>query len=454
MQETPSSMRVQTPPARSGKGGEATAGEGTPDESGGKRGERAPIAGAAGAASRFFSYLCPWLAAPSARPSAAPVRAAASHANPTYPTHDMLNPLLKDKELFALLRIIQDARRVVICGHRGPDGDAMGSALGWAEYLRGLGKETTVVMPTPCPDFLRWMPGAKDVLFYNEKREAATKAIEAADLICCLDFNALGRLQEMAPVVERSKARRIMIDHHIGPDRDMAEMVVSHPEKSSTSELVFRLIHQLGGFESMTRGGAACIYAGMMTDTGGFTYASNDPEIYLIISLLLTKRIDKDKIYRHVYNNYSENRLRFTGYILYEKLRFLAGRRASLFSITREEMKRFRFIRGDAEGLVNMPLQVKGMRLSISLREDTDKEVIRVSLRSVDDFPCNRMAEEFFNGGGHLNAAGGELPFPLEEAEKTAERAVEAYAGLLWPATDKPPRGPRTDGPACGAPAR
>lgn len=355
--------------------------------------------------------------------------------------HDfMLKPLLTDEELIALLNIINESRRIVVCGHRGPDGDAMGAALGWAEYLAHIGKEVAVVMPTPCPDFLRWMPGANATLFYNEKKEAVTKILNEADLICCLDFNALNRLQEMGPVVENCKARRLMIDHHLHPDRNLAEFIVSHPEKSSTCELVFRLLHQLGGFESMTRGGAACIYTGMMTDTGGFTYASNDPETYLIISLLLTKRIDKDKIYRNVYNNYSEYRLRFTGYVLYEKLRFLAGRRAAMFSITREEMKRFRFIRGDAEGLVNMPLQVRGTRLSISLREDTEREVVRVSLRSVDDFPCNRMAEEFFNGGGHLNAAGGELPFPLEEAEKTAERAVEAYMDKLVPSTDRASR--------------
>ena len=181
----------------------------------------------------------------------------------------------------------------------------------------------------------------------------------------------------------------------------------------------------------MNKQGAAAIYTGMMTDTGGFTYNSNNPEIYLIISLLLTKGIDKDKIYRNVFNNYSEHRLRFTGYILNEKLRFLENNKASIFTITREEMQRFHFIRGDAEGLVNMPLQVKGMRLSISLREDTDKDVIRVSLRSVDDFPCNKMAEQFFNGGGHLNASGGELPFPLEEAVKTAEKAIEAFREQL-----------------------
>ena len=181
----------------------------------------------------------------------------------------------------------------------------------------------------------------------------------------------------------------------------------------------------------MTRTEATCIYTGMMTDTGGFTYNSNNPDVYEIISMLLTKEIDKDKIYRNVFNVYSVDRMRLTGYILYEKLKFYANNRASIFTITREEMKRFNFIRGDAEGLVNMPLQVKGMRLSISLREDTERDVIRVSLRSVDDFPCNKMAEQFFNGGGHLNASGGELPFPLDEAIKTAEKAIEAFANNL-----------------------
>ena len=169
----------------------------------------------------------------------------------------------------------------------------------------------------------------------------------------------------------------------------------------------------------------------MMTDTGGFAYASNDPEIFIIIAHLLTKGIDKDKINRNVNNTWSENRLRFFSYILTERLRFFHEHKAGLFTITREDMKQFHYIRGDAEGLVNEPLKVKGMRLSISLREDTEVDKIRVSVRSVDDFPANKLAEEFFNGGGHFNAAGGELPFPLEEAIRTAERAIEAYADRL-----------------------
>ena len=342
-----------------------------------------------------------------------------------------MKPLLNNTELFSLMRTLQNARKVVVIGHRGPDGDALGSSLGWAEYLKGLGKSVIVVMPNPFPDFLRWIPNSEKVVFYDHKRDYARHLIEGTDLICMLDFNSLHRLQDMGDDVANSKADKLMIDHHLDPDRSCAQMLISHPEMSSTSELIFRLVYQLGGYENMTKQGASALYCGMMTDTGGFTYNSNDPEIYSIISKLLEKGIDKDKIYRNVFNTYSASRLRLQGYILYEKLKFYADTKASIFTLTRDEMQKFHFIRGDAEGLVNMQLQVKGMRLSISLREDTEKDVVRVSLRSVDDFPCNKMAEDFFHGGGHLNASGGELPFPLDDAVKTTERAIDAYKDLL-----------------------
>ena len=339
--------------------------------------------------------------------------------------------LLNEQELQALRTHIAQSSRILICAHRGPDGDAVGSSLGWAEYLRQQGKQVDIVMPTPFPDFLRWMPGSQDIRFYARHEAEADLVIAQADLIFCLDFNGLQRLQEMQAPVAAAQAKRIIIDHHLDPDRSIAAQVVSFPTRCSTSEIVCRLIIELGGWDELPQKAAVCLYTGMMTDTGGFTYNSNDPEIYEVISMLLTKGIDKDKIYRNVFNVYSEDRMRLTGYILYRKLRFYYNRHASIFALTREEMRRFHFIRGDAEGLVNMPLQVKGMRLSISLREDTERDVVRVSLRSVDDFPCNRMAEEFFHGGGHLNASGGELPFPLSEAMLTAERAIKAYADLL-----------------------
>lgn len=343
-----------------------------------------------------------------------------------------LPPLLSPEELDTLKQAIGQAQHIVICAHRGPDGDAVGSSLGWADYLQSCGKDVRIVLPNPFPDFLRWLPKSHLVQFFVRHEAAATPIIQAADLIFCLDFNGLQRLQEMQQAVAQAPATRIMIDHHEDPDRDMASQVISFPAMCSTSEIIFRLIYQLGGYEPMSKQTATCIYTGMMTDTGGFTYNSNKPEIYQIISLLLAKGIDKDKIYRNVFNVYSPDRMRLTGYILYEKLKFYANNRASLFTLTREEMKRFKFVRGDAEGLVNLPLQVKDMKLSVSLREDTERDVVRISLRSVDDFPCNKMAEEFFQGGGHLNASGGELPFPLAEAVKTVEKAIRAYEMLLY----------------------
>lgn len=343
----------------------------------------------------------------------------------------MLTPILSQKELFDVLRIIQESRRIVICGHRGPDGDAVGASLGLAAYLRSLGKMVNIVMPNPFPDFLKWLPGASYVLFYDRRPDRVRQLVEQADLIFCLDFNSASRLEAMGPLIAQARATRVMIDHHLAPDRNFVKVCISQPQRSSTSELVFRVISQLGGMDNLSTDGAVSLYTGMMTDTGGFTYNSSDPEIYMIISQLLTKGFDKDKIYRNVFNNYSQSRLRLMGYLLHEKLQFLAEGKASYFTLTREEMKQFDYIRGDSEGFVNLPLQVKGMRLSISLREDTESDVVRVSLRSVDDFPCNRMAEEFFNGGGHLNASGGHLPFPMSEAVETVKKAVEAYAHLL-----------------------
>lgn len=345
-----------------------------------------------------------------------------------------LSPLLSPADVLKLLNILKGAKNVVILSHCSPDGDALGSSLGWSEYLRHIGKHVTIVMPNPAPDFLKWMPGSLFILYYSEEehRVKARAAIQKADLLCCLDFNQLSRLRDdLCAVVKTSKAARIMIDHHLNPDEDGIAMVVSRPSASSASELVFRVINELGGYDSMTRSGACNIYCGMMTDTGAFTFNSADPEVFLIIAMLLAKGIDKDRIYRNVYHCFSTNRLKFWGYMLYEKLKFYAGGRASLMSYDRDEMKRFKYIRGDAEGLVNQPLQVKGCRLSICLREDTEKDVIRVSLRSVDDVPCNEIAAEFFNGGGHLNASGGELPCSLNEAITIAEQAIEKYRDRL-----------------------
>lgn len=335
--------------------------------------------------------------------------------------------ILNATELEQLRQLIATSDRIVVCCHRSPDGDAVGSMLGLSEYLHECGKVPVMIVPDAYPDFLQWLPGTERIVRYDKHKSFADDILAHADLLFCLDFNTVSRTAEMAESITRSPSAKVMIDHHLNPDMDTV-MCVSHPEACSTCELVFRVIWQLGGFEMMTRKCAVPIYCGMMTDTGGFTYNSTRPEIFFIISQLLTKNINKDKIYRNVYNNYSEWRVRLTGYVLYKKLVVMSDYKASYFILTRDDLKNFHYIKGDAEGLVNMPLQIKGSKLSISLRQDTEKDnLVWVSLRSVDDFPCNKMSERYFNGGGHLNAAGGRLECSIEEAETLVRKAIEEF---------------------------
>lgn len=343
----------------------------------------------------------------------------------------MNTDLLTAEQMARLQSEIDGAKSIVVCCHVCPDGDALGSCLGWADYLRFKGKEPVIIVPDQYPDFLRWLPNSEKIVRYDKRRDEADALIGAADLIFFLDLNDIARTEAMEPALRQAHAKRIMIDHHPDPQMECA-IGISHPELCSTCEIVGRLVVQTGDFDALGRHFAIPVYCGMMTDTGGFTFNSTRPEIYDLISRLLTKHIDKDRIYRNVYNNYSEDRIRLTGYVLYKKLRYIADCHAAFYTLTKQELKRFHFIKGDAEGLVNMPLQIKGLKLSISLREDTERDhLVRVSLRSVDDFPCNQMAEEFFNGGGHLNAAGGRLCCSIDAAVETTIKAIMAYESKL-----------------------
>ena len=334
-------------------------------------------------------------------------------------------------QLAQMDQLISTAQSVLVVCHKSPDGDAIGSSLGMAEYLRQRGKDVTVVVPDQYPDFLHWLPNSEKIVRYDKHPGKCDMLFKIADLIVCLDFNTPSRVEDMEPALVSSPARKILIDHHLKPDVN-ADLVISQPEASSASELVFRVVWQLGGFPELGKAFAIPVYCGMMTDTGGFTFNSTRPEIFFIIGELLTKHIDKDKIYRNVYHNYSYDRIRLMGYVMYEKLVYLPEYHASYYAITREEQKRFNFIKGDAEGLVNIPQQIKGLKLSISLREDTEKpNLVWVSLRSVDDFPCNLVAERFFNGGGHLNASGGRLNCSIDEAVEIARQAIVAFADTL-----------------------
>ena len=338
---------------------------------------------------------------------------------------------MTEGECSLLRSLISSADSIVLCCHQNADGDALGAMLGWGELLRHLGKDPLMVVPDQYPDYLLWLPNTEKIVRYDKRRAYVDTVLKIADLVFCLDFNSAQRTDEMAASLCVSPAKKVLIDHHPDPDVDTT-LCISHPEMSSTCELVFRIVWQLGVFDELGKHFAIPVYCGMMTDTGGFTFNSNNPEIFYIISQLLTKHINKDKIYRNVYHNYSEHRLRMVGHVLCNRLVVDEKRHAAYYTLTREDQKQFHFIKGDAEGLVNMPLQIKGLKLSISLREDTDRDnTVWVSLRSVDDFPCNEVSARFFNGGGHLNASGGRLNCSMSEAVKIVEQALLAFENKL-----------------------
>ncbi len=340
----------------------------------------------------------------------------------------MISKIIAEDLIHKVQKEIDKVDKIVIVVHVGPDGDAMGSALGLWHYLMTIEKEPVVIVPTGFPDFYKWMPGIECVLIYEDSKEVSDKIIENAELIFALDFNVTNRLDRMEDVIINSKAPKILVDHHMHPG-NFAQVVVSYPEIASTSELIFRLICRMGDFAKINLACAECIYTGMMTDTGGFTYNSNKYEIYIIISELIKLGVDKDYIYGKVYNTYSADRLRLMGYALYEKMKVYPEYKAALITLTSEEMKKFNYKNGDSEGLVNMPLSIDGVIFSVFMREETDK--IKISLRSQGTFPANKVSADLFNGGGHLNAAGGESFKSLNDTQKKFEDALEDYKDFL-----------------------
>lgn len=337
----------------------------------------------------------------------------------------MLEWLIPQAQMEALRGVIDENERFVVVAHKNPDGDAVGSSLALMLYLRSLGKVADVVLPNAFPDFLAWLPSASDIVVYDAAPERAAELVAAADAIFCLDFNTLSRLGDLCAVVESSAAPKILIDHHLYPD-DVFALSLSAPAACSTSELVFRVIYRLSSVDGLSLPMAQAIYTGMMTDTGSFAYASNRKDIYLIVAEIIAKGVDKDAIYRKVFYTCSASRLKLMGYVLYSKLKFYPKLNAALITLTHDELMRFNVSKGDTEGFVNLPLQKKGVRFSCFLREELPGK-INVSLRSVDDFPCNTLAAEFFGGGGHKNASGGEVRDTMNVAIEKFNKALEAY---------------------------
>ncbi len=325
----------------------------------------------------------------------------------------MITPIIENNKINELSNALLRCNNIVITCHVAPDGDAIGSSLGWCHFLRKLGRNVTVVVPDMIPRNLHFLPGVRYVLVYTQQPEKAVAAIANADLIFSLDYNALHRVDKLSSYIEQSSAYKVLIDHHLEPE-PFCDLIISHPEISSTCELIFRVIWQLGRYRFMSRTSAECIYTGMMTDTGNFTYNSNHPEIYEIIAQLVRKGIDKDYIYNLACNTHTAHKLQLNSYAICNKMELFTEYGAAMIYLTHEEMSRYNFQKGDCDGLVNVPLSIKDIYFSAFIRED--KEYVKISLRSQGDFAVNTIAAEHFGGGGHLNAAGGEFYGTLDEA--------------------------------------
>lgn len=348
----------------------------------------------------------------------------------------MLTSFFSDAEVKAAQELINQSNNVVILTHMSPDGDAMGSSLAMRHFLEAQGKQVAVIVPNSFPDFLAWLPKADQDIIYETQRAEADALLDHADLVICTDFNDPKRIGSLGDKLLTLSCKKMMIDHHLHP-ASFPDLTLSYPSSPSTCELVYRLITSLSPISNSPQGIqypipntqeiATCIYTGMMTDTGNFSFNSNYPEMYQIVGELVSFGVNKDEIYNRVFNAYSADRMRLMGYCLYSKMRIFPEHHTALIYLSRKELYRFNFQSGDAEGIVNLPLQIKDVYYSCFMREDKvnptevalangSKTKIKISLRSQGDRPVNVFAKDIFGGGGHANASGGEYYGPLPEA--------------------------------------
>ncbi|MGW8314309.1 MAG: DHH family phosphoesterase [Bacteroidales bacterium] len=334
-----------------------------------------------------------------------------------------------DKEQIGSIRQWLDAAgKVAILTHTNPDGDAIGSSLALALALVKKGIDARVVIPDGLPDFLRWLPGIERSTTFIYKKEKATGIIEEADLIFCLDFNDPRRLNGVQEPLSRSGVRKILIDHH----QDLvcfADICISETWRGSVGEMIYVFLKEIFEEDLLDQEIATCLYVAIMTDTGNFNYASSYPEIFHVVGDLMNYHLDKDTIYSNVYDSFTEDRMRLQGYCMQEKMVVFPQYHTAYISLTEEELKNFNHRKGDTEGFVNIPFSVKGVRFTALFVEKPDR--IKVSFRSRGKFPVNRIASEHYQGGGHINAAGGDSFLSMDETLRQFESLLPRYANLL-----------------------
>lgn len=325
----------------------------------------------------------------------------------------MISPIIDDQTIERLRSMINGTQRIAITCHKSPDGDALGSSLALCHILRRLGKDATVVTPDMAPKSLEFIPGVRELVVYTKHELRARNVLKDAQLIFCLDYNSMKRIDRLAELIEPLSTRRVLIDHHLDPE-DVFDLVISYPDASSTCEIVFRVIMQMGLLRLMDRHAASCLYVGITTDTGGFAYSCDNPEFYEILASIMRRRIDRVNLYNKAMNTFSADSLRLQAYAISQKMELYLEQGVALIVLDKEELERYNYNRGDTETLVNKPLAIPGIYWSVFMREDADK--IKISCRSQGNFSVSDICARYFNGGGHENAAGGDFIGTVDEA--------------------------------------
>lgn len=333
--------------------------------------------------------------------------------------------MLNTKQITELKSLLASRKKIVITSHNNPDGDAIGSSLAMYHYLLKKGHDVSAVVPNMFPAFLAWLPGSDKILIYNKSAKEAQKKILDADIIFSLDYNAINRFGPASEIIEKSKATRIMIDHHIEPEIEKFDYCYSTVNTSSTGELVYDFIDMLGDTNLVDKQIAESIYTGIVTDTGSFSFAANNEKTYLITAKLIEKGVDAEQVHRLIYDTFSEGRLRLLGYAISNNMIVWDDLHTAIIFLTKDDLIKHDYQVGDVEGVVNYPLMMEKVNMSILLTERDN--VIRMSFRSKGEFSVNQLARNHFNGGGHRNAAGGRSYNTMEKTIEQIQKVLKDY---------------------------
>ena len=331
--------------------------------------------------------------------------------------------MIEQTKIEALAGLLAEPKQVTIVSHINPDGDAIGSGVAWARMLIDRGHSVRFIVPNNYPMFLEWIEDINLVHVYRVDPEGLNRFIADSDLIFCLDFNQLQRLEELGEEIGKNeKAVRVLVDHHLEPPQDF-DLMISDTGSSSTAFLIYNILEQLGWAGTMPYAVAEALYVGISTDTGNFTFGNLTADLFRAVAALVEKGVDTPKLNIAIYDNYSADRMRLMGYVLNEKMEFMPAYRAAYMTLNKEEQLKYNFQPGDSEGFVNLPLSIKNISLTAFFIQT--KDCIKVSLRSQGDIDVNMLARKYFNGGGHKNAAGGKFFDSMESAVQTFKKAVQ-----------------------------